>query len=113
MGGGHGPAVNFNRGNAGRPMTTSHALLANFARWPATQGLMLTFDDFLIRMEQFATAAPALMQRRRAKAGGAVGGVTGYSSTIPAVSSHAQHPSGPFAIEADGGRVGARRCRSM
>ena len=42
-------------------------LLDEVASVPATKGLMLTFDDFLIGMEQFGQHIQPLMERRREK----------------------------------------------
>ena len=55
-------------------------MLDEFATVPATKGLMLTFDDFLIGMEQFGQRIQPLMKSRRGQAGR--GGLTSYSRTI-------------------------------
>ena len=44
---------------------TVAALLDQLAKVPGVQGAMLTFDDFVIGMEQFGTRIQPLMQSRR------------------------------------------------
>jgi pyrimidine oxygenase len=44
-------------------------MLDEAARVPGTKGIMLTFDDFLIGMEQFGQRIQPLMATRRARLG--------------------------------------------
>jgi pyrimidine oxygenase len=60
-------AVNFNMGTLVGSYANVARMLDEFATVPATKGLMLTFDDFLIGMEQFGQRIQPLMQSRRAK----------------------------------------------
>ena len=60
-------AVNFNMGTLVGSYATVARMLDEFAAVPATKGLMLTFDDFLIGMEQFGQRIQPLMKSRAAK----------------------------------------------
>jgi len=60
-------AVNFNMGTLVGSYANVARMLDEFATVPATKGLMLTFDDFLIGMEQFGQRIQPLMQSRRAR----------------------------------------------
>ena len=60
-------AVNFNIGTLVGSYTTVARLLDEMASVPATKGLMLTFDDFLIGMEQFGQRIQPLMKCRQEK----------------------------------------------
>ena len=64
-------AVNFNMGT----LVGSYASVARMLdevrrRCPATKGIMLTFDDFLIGMEQFGQRIQPLMKSRQRQAEG-------------------------------------------
>jgi pyrimidine oxygenase len=60
-------AVNFNMGTLVGSYANVARMLDEFAAVPATKGLMLTFDDFLIGMEQFGQRIQPLMKSRAAK----------------------------------------------
>jgi pyrimidine oxygenase len=60
-------AVNFNMGTLVGSYASVARMLDECAAVPATKGIMLTFDDFLIGMEQFGQRIQPLMQSRRAK----------------------------------------------
>ena len=60
-------AVNFNMGTLVGSYANVARMLDDFATVPATKGLMLTFDDFLIGMEQFGQRIQPLMKSRAAK----------------------------------------------
>jgi pyrimidine oxygenase len=60
-------AVNFNMGTLVGSYASVARMLDECATVPATKGIMLTFDDFLIGMEQFGQRIQPLMQSRRAK----------------------------------------------
>jgi pyrimidine oxygenase len=60
-------AVNFNMGTLVGSYANVARMLDECATVPATKGLMLTFDDFLIGMEQFGQRIQPLMQSRRAR----------------------------------------------
>ena len=60
-------AVNFNMGTLVGSYATVARLLDECATVPATKGIMLVFDDFLVGMEQFGQHIQPLMQSRRAK----------------------------------------------
>ncbi len=60
-------AVNFNIGTLVGSYATVARLLDEMASVPATKGLMLTFDDFLIGMEQFGQRIQPLMKCRQEK----------------------------------------------
>jgi pyrimidine oxygenase len=60
-------AVNFNMGTlVGSYATVAH-LLDECAAVPATKGIMLVFDDFLVGLEQFGERIQPLMKCRAAK----------------------------------------------
>jgi pyrimidine oxygenase len=61
-------AVNFNMGTIVGSYATCARLLDEAAAVPGTKGLMLTFDDFLIGMEQFGQRIQPLMECRAARA---------------------------------------------
>jgi pyrimidine oxygenase len=61
-------AINFNMGTIVGSYATCARMLDEAATVPGTKGLMLTFDDFLIGMEQFGQRIQPLMACRRAKA---------------------------------------------
>lgn len=58
-------AVNFNMGTLVGSYATVAALLDELAGVPGIAGIMLTFDDFLIGMDQFGTRIQPLMASRR------------------------------------------------
>ena len=60
-------AINFNMGTLVGSYATVARLLDECATVPATKGIMLTFDDFLIGMEQFGQRIQPLMKSRAAK----------------------------------------------
>jgi pyrimidine oxygenase len=60
--------VNFNMGTIVGSYATCARLLDEAAAVPGTKGLMLTFDDFLIGMEQFGQRIQPLMDCRAARA---------------------------------------------
>jgi pyrimidine oxygenase len=60
--------VNFNMGTIVGSYATCARLLDEAAAVPGTKGLMLTFDDFLIGMEQFGQRIQPLMATRCAAA---------------------------------------------
>jgi pyrimidine oxygenase len=60
-------AVNFNMGTLVGSYATVARLLDDVATVPGTKGIMLTFDDFLIGMEQFGQRIQPLMATRRAR----------------------------------------------
>ena len=60
-------AVNFNMGTIVGSYASCARLLDEAAAVPGTKGLMLTFDDFLIGMEQFGQRIQPLMKSRAAK----------------------------------------------
>ena len=57
-------AVNFNMGTLVGSYATVARLLDEAARVPGTKGLMLTFDDFVVGIEQFGRFIQPLMQTR-------------------------------------------------
>jgi pyrimidine oxygenase len=57
-------AVNFNMGTIVGSYATCARLLDEAAAVPGTKGIMLTFDDFLIGMDQFGTRIQPLMRSR-------------------------------------------------
>jgi pyrimidine oxygenase len=61
-------AVNFNMGTIVGSYATCARLLDEAAAVPGTKGIMLTFDDFLIGMEQFGQRIQPLMACRAARA---------------------------------------------
>ena len=60
-------AINFNMGTLVGSYASVARMLDECATVPATKGIMLTFDDFLIGMEQFGQRIQPLMQSRAAK----------------------------------------------
>ena len=60
-------AINFNMGTLVGSYATVARLLDECATVPATNGIMLTFDDFLVGMEQFGERIQPLMKSRAAK----------------------------------------------
>lgn len=60
-------AVNFNMGTIVGSYATCARLLDEAAAVPGTKGIMLTFDDFLIGMDQFGQHIQPMMQCRAAK----------------------------------------------
>jgi len=54
-------------GHLGRLLRTVAKMLDECATVPATKGIMLTFDDFLIGMEQFGQRIQPLMKSRQEK----------------------------------------------
>jgi pyrimidine oxygenase len=60
-------AVNFNMRTLVGSYATVARLLDDVATVPGTKGIMLTFDDFLIGMEQFRHRIQPLMATRRAR----------------------------------------------
>lgn len=59
-------AINFNMGTLVGSYASVARMLDEVASVPGTKGIMLTFDDFLIGMEQFGQRVQPLMQTRRA-----------------------------------------------
>jgi len=57
-------AINFNMGTLVGSYASVARMLDEAASVPGTKGLMLTFDDFLIGMEQFGRRIQPLMQTR-------------------------------------------------
>jgi pyrimidine oxygenase len=60
-------AVNFNMGTLVGSYATVARLLDECATVPATKGIMLVFDDFMIGLEQFGQRIQPLMKCRREK----------------------------------------------
>jgi pyrimidine oxygenase len=60
-------AINFNMGTLVGSYASVARMLDEAAALPGTKGLMLTFDDFLIGMEQFGQRIQPLMNSRRAR----------------------------------------------
>jgi pyrimidine oxygenase len=60
-------AINFNMGTLVGSYASVARMLDECATVPATKGIMLTFDDFLIGMEQFGQHIQPLMKSRAAK----------------------------------------------
>jgi pyrimidine oxygenase len=57
-------AINFNMGTLVGSYASVAKMLDECATVPATKGIMLTFDDFLIGMEQFGQRIQPLMKTR-------------------------------------------------
>ncbi len=64
-------AINFNMGTLVGSYATVARLLDDAADVPGTSGIMLTFDDFLIGMDQFGERIQPLMRSRQARAAAA------------------------------------------
>jgi pyrimidine oxygenase len=60
-------AINFNMGTLVGSYATVARMLDECATVPATKGIMLTFDDFLVGMEQFGQHIQPLMRSRQEK----------------------------------------------
>jgi pyrimidine oxygenase len=60
-------AVNFNMGTLVGSYATVAGMLDEVASVPGTKGIMLTFDDFIVGMEQFGTRIQPLMECRRSR----------------------------------------------
>ena len=60
-------AINLNMGTLVGSYASVARMLDECATVPATKGIMLTFDDFLIGMEQFGQRIQPLMKTRREK----------------------------------------------
>lgn len=60
-------AINFNMGTLVGSYASVARMLDEAAAVPGTKGIMLTFDDFLIGMEQFGQRIQPLMTSRRGK----------------------------------------------
>jgi pyrimidine oxygenase len=60
-------AINFNMGTLVGSYASVARMLDEAASVPGTKGLMLTFDDFLIGMQQFGQHIQPLMKRRLAE----------------------------------------------
>ena len=60
-------AINFNMGTLVGSYASIARMLDEAATVPGTKGIMLTFDDFLIGMEQFGERIQPLMKSRREK----------------------------------------------
>ena len=58
-------AINFNMGTLVGSYASVAGMLDEAAAVPGTKGIMLTFDDFLIGMEQFGQCIQPLMATRR------------------------------------------------
>ncbi|HEX2943071.1 MAG TPA: pyrimidine utilization protein A [Rhodopila sp.] len=58
-------AVNFNMGTLVGSYATVARMLDEAASVPGTRGIMLTFDDFLVGIEQFGQRIQPLMQSRK------------------------------------------------
>ncbi len=65
-------AINFNMGTLVGSYATIARLLDEAANVPSTKGMMLTFDDFLIGLEQFGQHIQPLMTSRRSRLAAAV-----------------------------------------
>ncbi len=61
-------AVNFNMGTLVGSYETVARLLDEAAEVPGTSGIMLTFDDFLVGMDQFGERIQPLMRSRAVQA---------------------------------------------
>jgi len=61
-------AINFNMGTLVGSYASVARMLDEAASVPGTKGIMLTFDDFLIGMEQFGQRIQPLMACRAAQA---------------------------------------------
>ena len=57
-------AINFNMGTFVGSYANVARMLDEAAAVPGTRGIMLTFDDFLIGMDQFGQRIQPLMQTR-------------------------------------------------
>jgi pyrimidine oxygenase len=64
-------AINFNMGTLVGSYATVARLLDEAAAVPGTKGIMLTFDDFLVGMDQFGQRIQPLMTSRRTVAAAA------------------------------------------
>jgi len=64
-------AINFNMGTLVGSYASVARMLDEAASLPGTKGLMLTFDDFLIGMEQFGQRIQPVMRSRQARLTGA------------------------------------------
>ncbi len=60
-------AINFNMGTLVGSYASIARMLDEVATVPATKGIMLTFDDFLIGMEQFGRHIQPLMKSRQGR----------------------------------------------
>jgi pyrimidine oxygenase len=60
-------AINFNMGTLVGSYASIARMLDEVATVPATKGIMLTFDDFLIGMDQFGQHIQPLMKSRQEK----------------------------------------------
>ncbi len=60
-------AVNMNMGTLVGSYATVAAMLDQVAEVPGTKGIMLTFDDFLIGLDQFGRYIQPLMKSRSAR----------------------------------------------
>jgi pyrimidine oxygenase len=60
-------AVNFNMGTIVGSYATVAKMLDEVATVPGTKGIMLTFDDFIVGMDQFGQRIQPLMACRQAK----------------------------------------------
>jgi pyrimidine oxygenase len=58
-------AINFNMGTLVGSYAAVAQMLDEAAGLPGTKGLMLTFDDFLVGMDQFGRHIQPLMKSRR------------------------------------------------
>jgi pyrimidine oxygenase len=56
--------VNFNMGTIVGSYESVARMLDEAASVPGTKGIMLTFDDFLVGLEQFGTRIQPLMKTR-------------------------------------------------
>ena len=61
-------AINFNMGTLVGSYASVARMLDEMALVPGTLGIMLTFDDFLIGLEQFGQRIQPLMECRAARA---------------------------------------------
>jgi pyrimidine oxygenase len=60
-------AINFNMGTLVGSYASVAGMLDEAASVPGTKGIMLTFDDFLVGMEQFGQRIQPLMATRRGR----------------------------------------------
>lgn len=70
-------AVNFNMGTLVGSYEKIAGLLDEVAEVPGTKGIMMTFDDFLVGIEQFGERIQPLMKSRKAKVLNGTNGTNG------------------------------------
>lgn len=64
--------INFNMGTLVGSYTKVARMLDEAAEMPGVKGIMLTFDDFLLGMDDFGTRIQPLMRCREGRVSGAV-----------------------------------------